>query len=290
MEFSIPQFEQIVRRPIQPLLSPLSINGGRVGNSELRAACGRGQGPFDSELAVLSYCMSYMYMHHDALVSVIDLPQHKDMIIQDHPLIIIDLGCGPGTSGIAICNYLRHRQTVPRPILYVGIDISQHMLMLAQQFMNAAQVKSCKFFQSTDKASTWLSCSKLSGCQQYLITASYLCSQSAMSNDAAKEMASIFRQAMDAMPIAEGFFINTNIDTRRAYSMPNYYPALEQECLKQGISLPKSAGSLPTGNIKKPLLYRPNEFFRDAADEENKVCYVAGKIAKRSADAALTSK
>lgn len=290
MEFSIPHFEQIVRRPIQPLLSLLSTNGRRAGNPELRAACGRGQGPFNSELAVLSYCMSYMYMHHDALVSVIDLPQHRNMIIQDHPLLIIDFGCGPGTVGIAICNYLRYHQTTPRSIFYVGIDISQHMLILAQQFMDAAQEEYCTFFQNTLEASAWISDSELPEFPQYLITASYLCSQNAMKDDTAIEMASLLRRVIDAMPLSEGFFISTNIDTRRAYSMPDYYPVFERECLRQGFSLPKSAGSISTGMIRKPLLYRPNEFFRDSADEENKVCYVAGRIAKRPADAAPTSR
>lgn len=290
MEFLIPQFEQIVRRPIQPLLSLLSTNGGRVGNPELRAACGRGQGPFNSELSVLSYCMSYMYMHHDALVSVIDLPQHSHMIVQDQPLLIIDFGCGPGTAGIALCNYLRHHQEMPRSIFYVGIDISQHMLMLAQQFMGAAQEEYCAFFHNSSEAGAWVSDSELSEFPQYLIAASYLCSQNAMKDDTAVEMASLIRSVTDAMPGAEGFLISTNIDTKRAYSMPDYYPVFERECLRQGILLPKSAGSLSNGIIRKPLLYRPNEFFRDSADEENKVCYVAGKIANRPANAAPTSR
>lgn len=290
MEFIIPQFEQIVRRPILPLLPQLSTNGGRVGNPELRAACGRGQGPFNSDMAVLSYCMSYMYMHHDALVSVIGLPQHSHMILQEQPLLIIDFGCGPGTVGIALCNYLRHHQKTHRSIFYVGIDISPYMLMLAQQFMGAAQENYCAFFQNSSEASAWVSDSEVSKFPQYLVAASYLCSQSAMKDDTAVEMASLLRSLIDAMPLAEGFLISTNIDTRRAYSMPDYYPVFERECLRQGICLPQSAGSLSTGSIRKPKLYRPNEFFRDSADEGNKVCYVVGKIANRPANAAPTSR
>lgn len=290
MDYFIPLFDDIVRIPIQPLLSLISIQGKLPGHAEFRAACNRGQGPFVSEISTLSYCMAYMYMHHDALISVLDLSINQDLILKDNPLIIIDIGCGPGTAGIAIKNYLDGHGGA-RDIYYIGVDISQHMLTLAEKFMNVITNECFSLFRDTKEALIWLNKVDLSNYCQYIVITSYLLSQNSMSESAVAEMAEMIKKIAEQMHHAEGHFVSTNIDTSRVGSSLNdFFPVLAQECLRRGIILPRATASLPIEVIRKPkTMLKYTDFFKDRAREEGKVCYVVGKIGRSSADAAIPS-
>lgn len=54
--------------------------------------------------------------------------------------LIVDLGCGPGTTLFALCDWLFERRRSINSVSYIGIDISDELLGLAEAMIDGAEL------------------------------------------------------------------------------------------------------------------------------------------------------
>lgn len=259
-------------------------------NGQIRAKTDKGQGPFDDRLSVLCYCIGYMYRHYDDLKAILAreafaLPQENSRIL------IIDLGCGPGTAGIAIRDYFRGNLAVPI-IDYYGMDRSIEMTNMASLLfdrMSGGFRGTKAFFKSTENALTYI---KQKAARQYttcIFCASYLLSQKSLSDDDVGALASLITAIAEQYPGTPGVFISANIDTGKAYRMPDQLPLLIELCSERGIRIPQIIKKYTPRTTRTPMLLRQDGFFDDPWKEDNAVCYVLGSIERAGNDAATPS-
>jgi hypothetical protein len=98
--------------------------------------CKNGQGPFDTEEAALCYCMGYMHTHFQA--AQIPLRGVSRRLAGKSCVAMIDIGCGPMTAALALADLHIKRFGLPLPLNYIGIDIAEPMLELAEEFSERA--------------------------------------------------------------------------------------------------------------------------------------------------------
>lgn len=88
---------------------------------------------------VLLYCFVFMKRHfYEALATFRAYkPSLKALLDSGHPTVMADLGCGPGTAGLALCDCIE----CPR-VDYVGMDIAAAMLTKAKSILTTARGRS----------------------------------------------------------------------------------------------------------------------------------------------------
>ena len=145
MIVELPSWLQSVRRSeiIEPLKhDPRSTQDTILGLSmdELAEATGRGQVDFDQpwrELSsadrVLLYAYAFQLGHLKELIAAFrQLFTHS---CRPNRPIIVDLGCGPFTGGLAVASVLGPQS----PFDYIGVDQSHAMIELGQQLASATE-------------------------------------------------------------------------------------------------------------------------------------------------------
>ena len=92
---------------------------------------------------VLLYCRRYFRMHYDSSYKVFE--DFLGACASFNPLLI-DFGCGPGTSGIAFRDFMGSGD-----FSYVGIDRSSAMCQKAQEFAGTCDIRSMSFYEHADE-------------------------------------------------------------------------------------------------------------------------------------------
>ena len=97
---------------------------------------------FTATEKVLLYCkLGYFNMHYNSSCAVFS----KIKSVLEDPILFVDIGCGPGTGGIALCDVCSPRLQGRSGFHYIGIDRSPDMLSRAKQYIAYCEPKSSKF-------------------------------------------------------------------------------------------------------------------------------------------------
>lgn len=102
---------------------------------------------------VLLYCFFNMKKHFFTSYAVFEriLPSLKVFFnIEEYTPIMIDLGCGPMTSGIAIADLMMSTESNPLSFTYVGVDIAPAMIERAKMFENSPLFSKTSFYYYED--------------------------------------------------------------------------------------------------------------------------------------------
>jgi SAM-dependent methyltransferase len=93
-------------------------------------------GDLTADDKVLLYCFVNMRLHFfEALASFhAHKVRLKALFDSEQSALMVDLGCGPGTSGLALAECFKQPN-----IIYCGLDISRAMLRKSESMLNAAQ-------------------------------------------------------------------------------------------------------------------------------------------------------
>lgn len=90
------------------------------------------------------YCYFNMRKHYYSSVYLFERCSWiKKLANNDGCLKFIDVGCGPGTSGIALTDYLLSIESLKQQFDYIGIDYYDSMLKAAEDLMTNAVYKKC---------------------------------------------------------------------------------------------------------------------------------------------------
>jgi len=112
--------------------------------------------PYDEispEEKVILYCFFNMKKHFFTSYAVFEriLPSLQAVFNQEgYEPIMIDLGCGPMTSGIAIADLMMATTGIPLTFTYVGVDIAPAMIAKAKTFESSALFANSKFYYWLD--------------------------------------------------------------------------------------------------------------------------------------------
>lgn len=106
----------------------------------------RAHGCYNTFDEVLWYCYCYMPQHFDAFQRVIQMEEEDANDLQygdafrrkvfntDGDLLVIDVGCGPMTAGLALADWYQGTKHKPLKLSYVGVDDSEHCREFADRF------------------------------------------------------------------------------------------------------------------------------------------------------------
>ena len=90
------------------------------------------------------YCYFNMRKHYYSSVYLFERCSWiKKLISNNGCLKFIDVGCGPGTSGIALADHLLSIKSLKQQFDYIGIDYYDSMLTAAEDFMTNTVYKKC---------------------------------------------------------------------------------------------------------------------------------------------------
>ena len=95
----------------------------------------------NSMFKVFAYVGCYMEMHYEANKAVFA----KCVFLAKTPVIFIDFGCGPMTSGLALLAY-QNKMQVGNSIAYLGVDMSRNMRKVARAINNDYGLFKCAYF------------------------------------------------------------------------------------------------------------------------------------------------
>jgi SAM-dependent methyltransferase len=103
----------------------------------------KGQADFDqgyedltAQQVVKLYCYCNMRMHYFTSLNFYERSEFFEMFYNSTGRIkFIDIGCGPGTSGLAFANYIFEKTKIPAVFDYFGIDTSLNMQNQAKEMM-----------------------------------------------------------------------------------------------------------------------------------------------------------
>ncbi len=188
-ELSEDLYEELKVRVTRPVMSKKNtLDDGFFGLSKdeiLNGALDRGKTDFrvsyknlTPDLKVLLYCFFNMKKHFSSSYFIFDKMTNLLDYFSDSNFkpLMIDLGCGPLTSGLALGDYYYSATENRIPFNYIGIDIAPEMLSKANEFKNMFCFdESCKFKFESDWNLTYDFIEKnVKGKNLILINASYL--------------------------------------------------------------------------------------------------------------------
>jgi len=141
--------ESYVKHPVTPEWNYYISKGG---NYIRKTILGQGRADFNEpfqeagqqlklsvEDKVLMYCYHYMQMHFMSSLYIFEA--HKDFVVSNFTnnkhVFLVDLGCGPMTSGIAFTNFYLNVKSDRNELkyTYIGIDISRAMIDKGREFV-----------------------------------------------------------------------------------------------------------------------------------------------------------
>ncbi len=166
-------------------------------------------GDLTSDEKVLLYCFVNMKLHYFETLSSFRAFKValQRMFHSNRPTWMIDLGCGPGTAGLALADCFT------QPILrYIGLDISRAMLRKTKSILETA-IKRSLF---DDKSKILTTCSwrslqkapdKLPKPSNVFFNATYLFASETLNVDAACGVVTAF---LDSPRVSEIVFIDSN--------------------------------------------------------------------------------
>lgn len=192
-----------------------SSNDGFFGLSKdeiLNGALDRGKTDFrvsyknlTPDLKVLLYCFFNMKKHFSSSYFIFDKMTNLLDYFSDSTFkpLMIDLGCGPLTSGLALGDYYYSATGNQLPFNYIGIDIAPEMLSKANEFKNMFCFhEACKFKFEIDWELTYDFIEKnVKGKNLVLINASYLFASSILNVESLAKFVNTLVKKYAANPI-----------------------------------------------------------------------------------------
>lgn len=90
------------------------------------------------------YCYFNMRKHYYSSIYLFERCSWiKKLVTKDGCLKFIDVGCGPGTSGVAMTDYLLSIKSLKQQFDYIGVDYYDSMLTAAADLMTNSVYKKC---------------------------------------------------------------------------------------------------------------------------------------------------
>lgn len=164
---------------------------------------------------VLLYCHVFMKRHFfEALATFRAYKSSlKELFDSGRQTVMIDLGCGPGTAGLALCDCFE----CPR-VKYVGMDISPAMLSKAKSILIAAQDESLLHEKSRiATTASWTTVAKVPSTFDepinLVVNATYLFSSNSLEVDDACKAVMAFK---DSAHVQQFRFVYSNTTTEIA--------------------------------------------------------------------------
>lgn len=194
--------------------------GERNYDAAIIRALDQAKTPCSTPTLALWYCYRYLNMHFDQFTEVINLEvdSFKDQIFSKKGnLLMIDVGCGPMTSCLAMADYHLKEYGSLINLHYIGIDNMLPMSNKASEFSKRADLfgpaSTFLFFDS------WASCNpsslkdKVSKDGTLIINFSFFFGQPGIESSHAAELALFVRQVMTACQLKDMFVVFLNVDT-----------------------------------------------------------------------------
>lgn len=243
--------------------------------SILNKYCNRGEGPFDSRESVLWYAMAYMYSHYEAARGV--MATLADGFGTEYHPGLVDFGCGPLTSALALSDLYRERANNALSMSYLGIDTSSEMRNLAREFaaradcfrqpphsrfefaLNASRVANDQIARIVDTTSC------------VILSFNYILGQQ-LGNDDVKAFADVLCRIKAMVSDTPGWLLYTNAKGVRKQNLA----LLENYCQQNGVQLGLPAASSMDHPVRRPLL-ASNGLVTVSAGSNN-LSYIAARI------------
>ena len=184
------------------------------------------QGCYDSLDKVLWYCYCYMPQHFDAFQRVIQLEEadaddegygdtfRKKVFSTNGDLLVIDVGCGPMTTGLALADWHNNRYGVPLKLSYIGIDDSARCREFAERFAHRddlfAMQHQALFLGSCDECDMEQLKSRVTSNGTLLFVFSYIFGQDSCERKHWESWAAFMRRAMTACKTKYNIIAYTN--------------------------------------------------------------------------------
>lgn len=182
-------------------------------DTTLRQRLERGRAACNTTTMALWYCYTYMLMHLDAYTAMMrhQYPVFEELLIDSGPeLLMIDFGCGPLTSPLAMAEYILQ---CPCGVIlsYIGID---HMIPMLQKAAEFASHVFRPFWKPTLQPS-W-DCVELPGTpkpKKLLFNFSYFFGQR-LTKDQIRSCASFVKNVLLSCKVDTAYLIYLNKDGR----------------------------------------------------------------------------
>ena len=104
-----------------------------------RNHCNSGHGPFDHMLPAVCYCVCHAAMHYESYMRALKMKFRTCRDLPSSPLIV-DLGCGPATTALALADWLRECGRQRPAVSFIGIDNSRPFREIALDMLSGANV------------------------------------------------------------------------------------------------------------------------------------------------------
>jgi SAM-dependent methyltransferase len=142
------------------------------------------QGQFDDERTTIAYCMAYVWRHYASFKTALDVLGLRPEEF-GRRLLIVDVGCGPGTALVAFGEWLHKAREDRSGIRYVGIERSAHMRTLAALFAADATLfldYMPLLLPGVEDVTPEIVATQSQGCDELVLTMSYVLHQDFMAD------------------------------------------------------------------------------------------------------------
>jgi hypothetical protein len=201
-----------------------------LGNAQAKQGC------YDTLDKVLWYCYSYMPQHFDALQRVMQLEEEdaddksygdtfrKKVFSTNGDLLVIDVGCGPMTAGLALADWHNNIYGFPLKLSYIGIDDSAHCRRFAERFTQRSEIFDMQhralFYGNCDECDTELIKTRATTNGTLLFIFSYIFGQGSCERQHLENWAAFMRRAMTACKAKHNIIAYTNSPSYRDKDNP----------------------------------------------------------------------
>ena len=195
-------------------------------DSAIRSKLSSAQGCYNTLDEVLWYCYCYMPLHFDVFQKVMQLEEddageingdtfRQKVFNTDGNLLVVDVGCGPMTAGLALADWYSHQYKQPLKLSYVGIDDSAHCTNFAANFAARRELFDMPRTASFYKDCNGCNLDELRQCVTndgtVLFICSYVFGQNSCKVEHVAEWASFVREVMSTCNAKNNLFAYTNI-------------------------------------------------------------------------------
>jgi len=181
----------------------------------------KGQGCYGSEEEVLWYCYCYMRMHMDALQAALKCTRHSDakelqkcLVSTRRNLLLIDIGCGPMTAGLAVAEWYFRLNAAPINMSYIGIDPSAYCRAKAREFGQRQDLinlrKPLRLYPTLGDCKDSHLANRITGHSIVVFTLSYVFGQKSCSSVNAREIARFISTIVTRFQPDRSFIMYTN--------------------------------------------------------------------------------
>lgn len=202
------------------------------------------QGCYNSMSEVLWYSYCHAPLHFDALQTMMQIEENdaedteygdtfrKKVFSADGDLLVVDVGCGPMTAGLALANWYDDAHHKPLKLSYVGIDNSEYCTTLASHFAARSELfdmqHSPLFYEDCSACDLDKLKARLTSNGTLLFMFSYILGQHTCKQEHLEKWALFVRQAMSACNAKHNLFVYINSPHNGKEDTNNRYIQFQQ--------------------------------------------------------------